>query len=176
LQNGGDVNEQTVESNHQKVIARTVMALALLGCSYLMLFLMAVLSSWYFAPYSDLPPQLMPPPGAWQRTINDLFSGPLGSWTLPIVVVGTSMILLWRAFKNCGNDPDARFRLAVKFGLLNVVGSSAILLGLPVMGSLPIELAPAPGFGFTLKFIVWDLLIIIALLVLQARWGSTRRR
>jgi hypothetical protein len=152
------------------------MALALLGCSYLMLFLMAVLSSWYFAPYSDLPPQLMPPPGAWQRTINDLFSGPLGSWTLPIVVVGTSMILLWRAFKNCGNDPDARFRLAVKFGLLNVVGSSAILLGLPVMGSLPIELAPAPGFGFTLKFIVWDLLIIIALLVLQARWGSTRRR
>lgn len=157
--------DQPVESGRQNLPA-AIAAFAALG--YLVLFLVITVAASYLAPYEAVPPHLRPLEGTWLRSISDFFSGTPGVLIPALMVVGTSLVLLVRSIKRSGGGPQTRNSLLTRFGVLNLIISISMVLGFQALSLLPIQLAPPPGYGYTLKFIVWSALTIAALLLQQA--------
>ncbi|MFZ2487302.1 MAG: hypothetical protein WAZ19_04195 [Anaerolineae bacterium] len=157
---------QPVESGRQNL---TAVIAAFAALCYLVLFLVITVAAFYLAPYEAVPPQLRPPEGTWQRGINDFFSGTPGVLTPALLVVGTSLVLLFGGLRRSGGDPRAKTSLLTKFGVLNLIISIGMVLGFQVLSLLPAQLTASGGYNQTLKFIVWSVLIIAVLLIQQAR-------
>lgn len=157
--------DQPVEYGRQNLPA-AIAAFAALG--YLVLFLVITVAASYLAPYEAVPPHLRPLEGTWLRSISDFFSGTPGVLIPALMVVGTSLVLLVRSIKRSGGGPQTRNSLLTRFGVLNLIISISMVLGFQALSLLPIQLAPPPGYGYTLKFIVWSALTIAALLLQQA--------
>lgn len=161
---------QPVESGRQNL---TFAIAAFAALCYLVLFLVITVAAFYLAPYEAVPPHLRPLEGTWLRSINDFFSGTPGVLVPALMVVGTSLVLLVRSLRRSGGGLQTRNSLLMRFGVLNLIISLVMVLGFQVLSLLPIQLTPPPGYGYTLKFIVWSALTIAALLLQQARWASS---
>jgi hypothetical protein len=130
--------------------------------------------SWSLAPYDTTPLDLRPPLGSWQRAASDFFQAPPGRALVVALVVGLSIILCAIALRSISDSPALRARLMLGFALSNVVIGGAIPLSGFVVADLPLELAPYPGYGWTLKFLVPEVALLTLLFGVQA-WVVPRR-
>ena len=60
-------------------------------------------------------------------------------------------------------------RLLVGFALANFALTAGVMASIFVMANLPVELAPAPGYGWMIKFFVPELFLLGLWIMLQAR-------
>lgn len=152
-----------------------VLAMAILGllASWAILFAITDMVTWSLAPFDTTPVEKRPAPGTWQREVSDFFAEPPGSAVLPVLVVGSSAILFLAALFRRHAPATARARLAFRFLESNLLIAGAIILSIYVFGALPLELAPYPGYGWTIKFLVPQTVLLILMFVLQGRYLRT---
>lgn len=152
-----------------------VLAMAILGllASWAILFAITDMVTWSLAPFDTTPVEKRPAPGTWQREVSDFFAEPPGSAILPVLVVGSSAILFLAALFRRHAPATARARLAFRFLESNLLIAGAIILSIYVFGALPLELAPYPGYGWTIKFLVPQTVLLILMFVLQGRYLRT---
>ena len=105
--------------------------------------------------------------------MSDFFAGPPGSVVLPVLVVGSSVALFLAAFFRKPASAAARARLALRFLVSNLLVAGAIVVSIHVLGALPLELAPYPGYGWTVKFLVPQAALLLLLFALQGRFVRT---
>ena len=89
-------------------------------------------------------------------------------------VVGISIALLAIAFSRTPNSFIARLQLALSFALSNLITVTAMFLSIFIVADLPLEIAPYPGYGWTIKFLIPEILLLALLVTLQA-WVIPRR-
>ena len=150
---------------HGVVAKGTAVALVL---SWIGLLGVSQIASWGLAPYDTTPLELRPDVGRWERQASDFFGSPPGNYLVGAVVVGISVALFAFAWRQAKRSADERARIVAAFFLSNlIVGGAALASGF-VMASLPLELAPYPGYGWTVKFLAPEMLLLAVLLALQA--------
>jgi hypothetical protein len=118
---------------------------------------------WGLNPYDAVRPQLIPQSG-WEYDLYNFFVlSDARSWilfTLPLLGI------LWFAWLYAQNrqSPVTTTALIRRFTIANVVCVVAMgVLGM-IVAFLPLHLAPPPGYGYALKFIVKDGVVL-------AGWG-----
>lgn len=131
-------------------------------------------------PYDDLMPEDRPPPGTWQRSLNDTFESPpwrhVPAWFL--VSVSIALFIITAFGRTSKWSVGSVVRLGLGFALSNILLVAVMFLSgfaaalLPSMPSLEPGLYP-PGYGWTYKFILADLVLLAFWLVLQA-WGMPK--
>ena len=152
--------------------------LLVLTCVVLHGYLTLVTEGW-LAPWSQLPANLRPPAGSWQRTINDIFDGP--PWgTLPawFVLVTSLILFVRRVLRSRERGP-----LPLEFATLNVLFVLADL-ALVVPAHLLVELflrQPRPegdvGYHLTWLAVVVTAGLLGVLFRAQATgWLAGRKR
>ena len=148
-----------------------VLAMAGIGplASWAKLFAITHMVTWSLAPFDTTPVELRPAPGTWQREVSDFFTEPPGNAILPVLVVGSSAVLFLAALFRAPASAAARARLAFRFLESNLLVAGAIVLSIYMFGALPLELAPYPGYGWTVKFLVPQTVLLLSLFVLQGR-------
>lgn len=124
--------------------------------------------SWSLAPYDTTPLALRPALGTWEREVNDFFEAPPGSTSVGVLIVGLSVLLFVIALRRVSRSAGARTRLMAGFAASNVLVGVGIFLSIFVAGVLPLEAAPYPGYGWTCKFLVPQVLLLALLYALQA--------
>jgi hypothetical protein len=127
-------------------------------------------SSWY--DYWGWPVD-GPPPGSWEQTATAIFEKPPGSIVPAALVVGISVARFVDAhFRIADKATTTRLRLAGGFSAANVIITVAILFDSLVI-DWPLEVGPAPGYAWTIQFLVPDALLVTVLLIVQV-WGIPR--
>lgn len=147
-----------------------VVAIVFLVFSWLALFWLVELDTDLLAPYDTTPLDHRPPRGTWQRDLSDFFQVPPGSVIPASLSIGISMVLLIITLGRTPGQFNVRIRLLLSFALSNLVIVAAMFFSGFVVADLALELAPYPGYGWTLKFLVPDILLVALLFALQA-WG-----
>lgn len=137
--------------------------------SWLFLFAMIFVAAMYLAPYDAVPPAKRPKKGTWRREINDFLERTPTLFYLPYLVVGTSMVLFARALLPATQN---RLEVVENFALSNLLTGLGMLLGKIILPFLPLHFSKPPGYGWTIKFFVWDFCLLALLLRQQARSGS----
>ena len=148
-----------------------VVGILVLVFSWLVLFWLVEFETELLAPYDTTPLENRPPRGTWQRDLSDFFQVPPGSVIPASLIVGISMVLLVIAL---GRAPapgsfNLRIHLLLSFALSNLVIAAAMFFSGFVVADLPLEIAPYPGYGWTLKFLAPDILLLALLFALQGR-------
>lgn len=155
-----------------------VVGILLLVFSWLVLFWLVEFDTDLLAPYDTTPLANRPPWGTWQRDLSDFFQDPPGSVIPALLIVGISIVLLVIALGRTPGSFNVRIRLLLSFALSNLVIVAAMFFSGFVVADLPLEIAPYPGYGWTLKFLVPDILLLALLFALQGwdipKWLLTR--
>ena len=156
-------------------IATVVFILSWLGLSWV-----GEVVSWSLAPYDTTPPELRPPQGTWQRDLSDAFQYSVGNKMLAALLVGLNLALFLLALRRMPKSPGEWIRLMIGFALANLAVAIGVTASVSVMGSLPVEPAPYPGYGWTVKFLIPELVLLGLWIMLQARsiprWTAVRGR
>lgn len=148
--------------------SRLTFLLALLTLSWIVLFLGIRLASWDLMPYEAIPLEKRPSIG-WERTLNDFLEQ---SPTLPLMSGGLTLLSVL-LFRYGWMKPQVnKVNLIKTFGLSNVLSVVLLVLAIPLVAFLPVPFTP-PGYGFALKFILKDVLILGGLFVYQFRKSLT---
>jgi len=126
------------------------------------------MATWGLAPYDTTPLTLRPPQGSWQREVSDFFQSPPGSIIPPVAVTAASIMLLGIALRRIAGTPAAP-KLALSFALTNTLAAIGMSFSTFIVADLPLELAPYPGYGWTVKFLIPDALMLMLLFVVQGR-------
>jgi len=129
---------------------------------------MGGIAAWSLAPYDTTPLADRPPRGTWQRDLSDFFQVPPGSVIPALLSVGISVVLAIIALRRIPDSSNVRTQLMLGFALSNIVVVAAMFLGNFLVADLPLEIAPYPGYGWTLKFLAKDILLLALLFALQA--------
>ncbi len=155
----------------------------LLGISLLVLLLtwgvafwMVGIATWGLTPYDTVPLAQRPPLGTWERGLNDFFQPPVGSNLPGIFIVGASAVLLAVALRHVSSLPSQRAKLVLGFAASNFIVAVAMFASTFVVADLPLHLTPYPGYGWTIKFLIPQILLLILLFVLQGKIIPTRLR
>ena len=161
---------------HIAVILGTAIVLVL---SWAWLLWIGEIISWSLAPYDTTPLEWRPTPGSWEREVSDFFQAPPGSTLVGILIVGISVALFVIALRQVGRSTGVHARLMATFAFSNLIIGGAVFLSGFVVADLPLEAAPYPGYGWTIKFLVPELLLLAVLYVLQAHsipkcWAARR--
>ena len=134
--------------------------------------------SWSLAPYDSTPLELRPPIGTWPRDVSDFFQYAVGSKMLTAILVGFSLALFLLAVRKMSPSPGGWVRLMLGFALVNFVLVPGMTVSGFAMGSLPLELAPYPGYGWTVKFLMPELFLLGLWILFQIRaiprWARLR--
>ena len=144
-------------------------AMPVLILSWLSLSRVGEMVSWSLAPYDTTPLEQRPPQGTWQRDLSDAFQYSVGSKMLAVILVGLDLALFLLALRRMPNSPRGWIRLTIGFALANLAVAIGVTVSVFVMGSLPVELAPYPGYGWTAKFLIPELVLLGLWIMLQAR-------
>jgi hypothetical protein len=145
----------------------------LLLLSWALLLWAGEVITWSLTPYDTTPLELRPPQDTWQRGLSDFFQAPPGSLLPPILLLGTSLALFGAALRRIPVTAAARVRLGLGFAISNLLFVVAVWACGFVVSTLPLELAPYPGYGWTFKFALPQVLLLSALVVVQA-WSIPR--
>lgn len=145
-------------------IAVVVFVLSWLGLSWV-----GEVVSWSLAPYDTTPLELRPPQGTWQRDLSDTFQYSVGNKMLAVILVGLDLALFLLALRRMPKSPGEWIRLMIGFALTNLAVAIGVTASVFVMGSLPVELAPYPGYGWAVKFLIPELALLGLWIMLQAR-------
>lgn len=159
---------ETVQRSQLQWRVATVGAALVLLLSWAGLLWVGEIISWSLAPYDTTPLELRPVRGAWERDVSDFFQAPPGSTLVGVLIVGLSVVLCAVAMRRVSSSPGVRARLMTGFAFSNLIIGSAVFLSVFVVGMLPLEAAPYPGYGWTIKFLVPEMLLLVVLYVLQA--------
>jgi len=124
--------------------------------------------SWSLAPYDTTPLVLRPPSGTWEREVSDFFEAPPGSTSVGVLIVGLSVLLFLTALRRVSRAAGARTRLMAGFAASNVLVGVGVFLSILTAGLLPLKTSPYPGYGWTVKFLVPQALLLAILYTLQA--------
>jgi len=158
-------------------ISRTAFAAALpiLALSWAVLFAAVALATLSLAPYDTSWydhwgwPADSPLPGSWQRSLSAFFEKPPGSVLPAAFVVGASIACFAAASRRAGDQTDIRLELAWCFAATNLIASLAVFFD-SLAVDWPLEIGPAPGYDWTIQFLVPDGLLLATLFALQV-WG-----
>jgi hypothetical protein len=158
----------------------TVFAAALLTLAFSWVFLFSVIgiATWSLAPYDTSWydywgwPSDSPPPGSWQRSLNSFFEKAPGSVLPAVFVVGASIALFTTVSRRARDLTATRLWLVLGFALTNlVIGAAAFFDSLVI--DWPLEVGSAPGYDWTVQFLIPDLLLLAILFGLQG-WAIPR--
>jgi len=137
---------------------------------FLSLFILLVTEA-SFVPWDCVHVSLRPPLGTWQRTVNDFFEGPPGSFLPSVAVIGVSLTaFLVGTLRNRSRPP-----LPGAFALTNVAFVLAEVLLLDVAYRLPILRLPEPrlpidvGYHHTWPAILTTTVLVAVLFLVQSR-------
>lgn len=132
-----------------------------LAASWLLLLGVVRVALWDFIPLEAVPPHLHPL--GWQRDLHDFitYSG-VSTW-LPLVIVAGSIALFAWGYRRARHDPQAAGRLIQHFTLASALAVIALQAGTVIVAFLPLHLAPPPSYGYAIKFMVKDI-VVLALL------------
>lgn len=144
----------------------------LLFASWLALFAMVTAATSGLTPYDTTPFELRPERGTWAREINDFFLSGAARFVPAILVVGTGMSLFVRTWSRTPAMAHLRMKWTVWFSAMNLIAVITMSLNVFAVAELPLELAPYPGFGWTIKFLAADFCILGLLFYWQARWSN----
>jgi len=156
----------------QRRIAMFTSAVLLMPSWMLMFWVVTGPVTWSLTPYDSTPILKRPPFGSWPRLLNDFFDTLPGNLMPAVLIVGISVSFFVVALRSLPDSPTARIRLMLLFGLSNLAAIAGIAAGAFIVGPLPLELAPYPGYGWTAKFLIADLLCVALLLAFQ--WSRIR--
>lgn len=148
--------------------------LAFLISTWGVLYAAVGIATWSLTPYDTTPLTLRPPLGSWERSLNDFFESPVGGNLPEVVTVAASLVLLVFALRHASANSFQRAKLVLVFAVSNLIVSAAIFGTLFVVGDLPLHLTPYPGYGWTIKFLVPQGLLLVLLLVFQGKVIPTR--
>lgn len=129
---------------------------------------------WSLTPYDTTPIAKRPPVGTWPRDLNDFFLTSSGKTMPATLITGVSVALFAVALRRLPQSTLARVQLMLLFALSNVAVITALFLSGFIVGSLPLELTPYPGYGWTVKFLIPEVLLLALLFSLQL-WGIPKR-
>jgi len=151
----------------------TVLALVL---SWLGLAWVGEMMAWSLAPYDTTPLDRRPPQGTWQRDVSDFFQYSVGSKMLAVILVGLSLALFLLALRKMPNSSGGRARLLMGFALSNFALAASVSVSGFLMAGLSVELTPYPGYGWTVKFLVPEVVLVGLWIMLLARTIPRRIR
>jgi len=166
---------------NQEMAARRVpnaafaVAFLVLAFSWMFLFSVIGFATWSLAPYDTSWynywgwPSDSPLPGSWQRSLNSFFEEPPGSVLPAVLSVGASIAFFTIAFRRARDLTAARLWLVLSFAVTNLVIGAAMFFDSLVI-DWPLEVGPAPGYDWTVQFLIPDVLLLAMLLGLQV-WG-----
>ena len=143
----------------------------LVGTWFLLSLFILLVTEACFVPWDCVHVSLRPPLGTWQRTVNDLFEGPPGSFLPSVAVIVVSLTaFLFGTARN-----RSRPLLPWAFALTNVAFVSADVLLLDVAYRLPILRLPEPrlpidvGYHRTWPAILTTTVLVGVLFLVQSR-------
>lgn len=155
-------------------IAFTV-ALLVLAFSWMFLFSVIGIATWSLAPYDTSWynywgwPSDSPLPGSWQCSLNSFFEEPPGSILPAVLSVGASIAFFTIAFRRARDLTAAHLWLVLGFAVTNLVIGAAMFFDSLVI-DWPFEVGSAPGYDWTIQFLIPDVLLLAMLFGLQV-WG-----
>lgn len=161
-------------------LPKTAFAAALLVLAFSWVFLFSVIgiATWGLAPYDTSWynywgwPSDSPPPSSWQRSLNSFFEKAPGSVLPAVFVVGASIAFFTIVFRRARDLTAARLWLVLGFAVTNLVIGAAVFFDSLVI-DWPLEVGPAPGYDWTIQFLIPDVLLLAMLFGLQV-WGIPR--
>ncbi len=86
--------------------------------------------------------------------MSDFFQYSVGNKLLAAILVGLSLVLFILALRKMPNSSGRWTRLMIGFALSNFALTASVTVSGFVMASLPVELTPYPGYGWTVKLLV----------------------
>ncbi len=142
------------------------------------LFIGVGFTTWSLAPYDSTLLEHHPPLGTWQRSMNDFFESPPGSYLPSTLVVGASVLLVVVALYRATGTSFECAKMILAFAASNILGSIALFL--VFFADLPLNLTPPPGYGWTIKFLMPQFVLLVLLFLFQAwiipmKFGSGSR-
>lgn len=146
-----------------------VLAALLLILSLFSLSWPAEIIYWGFAPYDSTLLENRPPPGTWQRDLNDFFQYSIGNQTFAAVLLGLGLVFFLLALRQMPQTAAGVTRLLVSFALTNFALAAGMMAIIVVMAKLHLELEPDPGYGWMVKFLIPELFLLGVWIVLQVR-------
>lgn len=173
-----------MDSSRLRQWVALVSVILFLGLTYVGLFWwLREITQWTLVPYDDIEPDLRPPKDTWQRQLNDYFE--VTYQQVAWLFVGSSAVLYLIAL-NRSKVLVERVWLGIGFAASNLMlmvtmGLCAYLLSpLPPLSFLEPTGHWVPGYGWTYKFIVGNVMLLSCWLWVQVsgipRWASTRAR
>jgi len=143
---GGVLVFRTKERSSSRIssIGLLVGGIVALGLTWHVLFRFTTLTVGRILAPWDQWASFAPPPGAWQRRLNDFFSRDSNQYLSAVAVVGTSGLLFLVGILRTPSDNEMRARLPLAFAGTNLVFLIASFLLIFLVSDLPDLWLPQP--------------------------------
>lgn len=138
---------------------RTLLSWLALVASWVLLFYTLVIMTWAWNAYDAVPPQQIPQSG-WEHTLYQmLVVANIRSW----LILGLGLLsVVWVGvlYARVHSQPLLALRVVQRVAVINMVFVLAIALLGGLVAVLPLHLAPPPSYGYALKHIIKDVLVL----------------